>query len=52
MPQMRIRQSDELEWISAEEYDARFSHLMKLDGKYVGGVREFLDGEVNRKWMT
>src|SRR5215213_6680984 len=52
MTEVRVREFDELEWIAAVKDHARIRHLVKLDGKDVGGVGELLDGEIDRQRMA
>ena len=47
MPQILIRQFDELEGVSAVEHDARALHLIKLYREDIRRVVEFLDREID-----
>ena len=47
MTKVRIGQFYKLERIVTVKNNARVCHLMKLDRKYVGGIREFLDSEID-----
>src|SRR6185369_11264791 len=50
--QVRTREFYKLERIVTVKNNARICHLVKLDRKYVGSIREFLHREVDRQWMA
>src|SRR5215475_1573825 len=52
MTKVFIRKFYKLERIATVKNNARVCHLVKLDRKHVGGIRELFNSEIDRQWMA